>query len=259
MSDVITLTSIVSPTIKNGQLEKDDKGYYLVNLGGFNIFNRHNEFYRVNDIDKLLKDERGGANLFLIRMKEGYLTGEAGHPVYKAGMSPADWFSRNVRLDVTNVSHHIRDVFVERLNEAPIIPGSGPAYRIKGWVKPSGKHGAALQSVLDNPDMNVAFSIRCLTKDTTVNGYKVRDVKEIITWDWVDVPGISKANKWSTIAHETINYGEVFIDDLLKDERTVEELSIAFEDHNAAVFQQSLKRELESERINKTTNYFKNW
>lgn len=199
---------------KVGNLQKDDKGYYLVNLGGFNIFNRKNEFYRVTDMNKILNNKD---SVFYKRLHEGYLIGEAEHPSMQPGMSNIDFYYRNLRLDLTNSAFHVRpDIETRPLNIPVKVPGAGQPVRVMGWIKPSGKHGAALQSMLDNPEQNVAFSIRCITANPkNIGGFIVKDVIEIITWDWVDIPGIFEANKWSTIAKESYGDLEINLEELI--------------------------------------------
>lgn len=214
----ISLTGFVSKPEKNGQLQKDDKGYYNVNLGGFNIFNHKGEFYRVKNLNAILNNTN---SVFYKRLTGGYLNGEAEHPIMTPGMSNSEFYYRNLAIRLENTSHHIRnDLEVIELNEKNNIPEAGKPVRIRGWIKPSGKHGAALQSFLDNPEQNAAFSIRCITTPPkNIGGYIVKDVIEIITWDWVDLPGIFAANKWSTIAKEAygtfnmdIDVNEIIID-----------------------------------------------
>lgn len=243
MSASISLNNIVTkPAEGNGQLEKDDKGYYKVNLGGFNVFNLHNEFYRVKDLNAILNNK---SSVFYKRLHQGYLAGEAEHPKKKPGMTPAEFYYRNLQISLENTSHHVRsDLEVIELDTPCNVPGAGKPVRIQGWIKPAGKHAQALQSFLDNPEMNTAFSIRAVTTPPqTIGGYVVKDVIEIITWDWVDIPGIFAANKWSTIAKENFNIAtenyvrenyvgiDVSIEDILV---TQDDIStcVAFEDAN---------------------------
>lgn len=214
MSAAISLNNVVTkPSVGNGYLEKDNNGYYKVNLGGFNIFNLHNEFYRVADLNKILNNP---STVFYKRLHGGYLNGEAEHPKMVPGMNQSQYYLRNLRIALENTSHHIRpEIEVVPLNTPCNVPGAGKPVRLLGWIKPSGKHGQALQSFLDNPHQNTAFSIRAITTPpATIGGYIVKDVVEIITWDWVDIPGIFAANKWSTIAKE--NY-DVALESYIKE------------------------------------------
>lgn len=199
MSHISLSAYLTKPDINQGQLERDEKGYYLVNLGVLNGFNEQGVFYRVRDINALFNND----SIFKKRLEGGYLTGEANHPEQTSNMSDQDYYYRSLQIRVENTSHHIRSIELKELPAEKTIPGAGPSMRVLGWIAPSGTHGAALKSFLDNPEQNAAFSIRCVTtKPTQLNGYVVKDILQIITWDWVDIPGISKANKWSTIAKE---------------------------------------------------------
>lgn len=221
-NDSLSINNIISTESASATntLERDENGYYKINLGGFNIFNHKNEFYRVKDLNALLNNKN---SVFYKRLHNGYLLGEAEHPKMKPGMTSSEYYFRNLTIQLDNTSHHIRpEIELRDINEPVKIPGAGRPVRVLGWIKPSGKHGAALQSMLDNPHQNVAFSIRAITTPpTNIGGYVVKDVIEIITWDWVDVPGITAANKWSTIAKESYDYGhDVLIEDIIVDAKS---------------------------------------
>ena len=208
MSQISLSAYLSKPDESLGQLQRDEKGYYLVNLGVLNGFNERGEFYRVRDINALLK----GDSVFSKRLEGGYLTGEANHPDKTSNMSDQDYYYRSLQIRVENTSHHIRAIELKEIPGEKSIPGAGPTVRVMGWIAPSGTHGEALRSFLDNPEQNAAFSIRCVTsKPIQENGYIVKDILEMITWDWVDIPGIKKANKWSSIAKENM-FNDIDID-----------------------------------------------
>ena len=202
MSRTITISTSKTTT---GTVEKDEQGYYLVNLGGFNVFNQSGAFYLVTDVNKLLFGEnRGKPNPFLHRLRSGYLIGEANHPPRQPGMSNMEFYSRMVRLDVANTAFHIRDIVVEVEDRPPLLQGAGSPIKIKGWIKPSGKYGDILRESLENPNQNTAFSIRVISQDTVQNGIPIRRPIQVVTWDWVDTPGIANCNKFSTIKGSSV-------------------------------------------------------
>ena len=202
MSRTITISTSRTTT---GTIEKDDQGYYLVNLGGFNVFNQSGDFYLVNDVDKLLFGNNGNRpNPFLHRLRSGYLIGEANHPARSPGMSNMEYYSRMVRLDVANTAFHIRDVIVEVEDRPPLLQGAGAPIKIKGWIKPSGKNGELLRESLENPNQNTAFSIRVISKDEMRGGVSIRMPIQVVTCDWVDTPGIANCNKFSTIKGSSV-------------------------------------------------------
>ena len=178
---------------------KDDNGYYKVLLGGFNTFNRSGIFYRIKNPNDLLTNK----TILNRRISEGTLRSEEEHPNYK-GMSQNEIISRTIFLDAKNVCAHIKSVeFVDTGRCEKGWDGYNITY-VYGWVKPSGPHGPTLKEQLDNPDENVAFSIRSLVKQSYVGSTLVRDVIDVSTWDHVFEGGIANANQWAAVGIESI-------------------------------------------------------
>lgn len=239
----ISLSAYLSkPDESMGSLQRDEKGYYLVNLGVLNGFNEHGVFYRVRDINALFKNPN---SCFSKRLEGGYLTGEANHPDKTANMSDQDYYYRSLQIRVENTSHHIRAIELKEIPAEKQVPGAGPTMRVMGWVAPTGTHGEALRSFLDNPEQNAAFSIRCVTaKPVQENGFVIKDILEIITWDWVDIPGIKKANKWSTISKESIDYFKDVDIDLDKVEEDSKFLVLSKENNDIMSSHEAIKKSL---------------
>lgn len=68
------------------------------------------------------------------------------------------------------------------------------------WILPTENDlGRALKADLDNPDVNVAFSIRCFSKLVTYNGHPARVITKIICAKYTLLPttrGKRNANKY---------------------------------------------------------------
>lgn len=210
MSSIITFESIKSHA-DNKVVKKDDKGFYYLNLGAVNAFNRAGNFYLKDGVKDLVENQ--SSYLYKL-LKSGYLAGENGHPVYKPGMTMAEFYARNQRIEPTNKSHHIRSLEFVESNIPSGIPGAGNIILIKGWVCPSGPMGDALKKDLDNPDINVSFSIRSFTKDTKVGNIITKKIVQIVTFDWVVAPGIATSNKWDTLSMESLETGFIDIEDI---------------------------------------------
>ncbi len=210
MSKLISFTTIKSNS-DNRVLEKDDKGYFYVTLGALNCFNSAGEFYTIKGVEDLFHNK---SSVLMRRLKAGYLKGEVGHPKFQIGMTRNVFYARNMRIEETNTSHHVRDIVLE---ETTVDSGLGDGSKlilVKGWVKPSGVHGDALLKDLENPDVNVAFSVRSFTKNTVINGVTIKQIVQLITWDWVTEPGIKDANKWKVLGIESRDVMSMDITDI---------------------------------------------
>ena len=251
--------SAKAPTSGRETFVKDSDGYYTVNLGGINVFNTRKEFYRHQNPDQLFSDPQGGNNLFYKRLTSGYLIGEANHPSYTKGMSNLDWYSRNIKLAIENAAFHIKEIILNPISGVAPIPDSGRPVRVLGKIKPSGKHGAGLESMLQNPNQNVAFSVRCITDNKVINGYVVKDVISIITYDWVDAPGIPECNKWSTIAREDNDLTLIKLDDLLNNKEFVKEAELALENDDEKQFHRDLVKKIKTITRHNNKSFLDRW
>jgi len=178
---------------------KDEDGYYKILLGGFNTYNRSGIYYRIKDPNSLLENN----TILRRRVTEGTLRSEEEHPVYN-GMNNNEIISRTIFLDSTRVCGHIKSViFVDTGRCEKGWDGYNITY-VYGWVKPTGPFGNILKEQLDNPNENVAFSVRSLVKQKYIGTTLVRDVLDVSTWDHVFEGGIAKANQWAAAGIESI-------------------------------------------------------
>lgn len=191
--------SSVKSNLDNRVLEKDANGYRKIALGAFNVFNSSGQFYTMNGIKELFTES---SSSLIRRIKRGMLKSEAGHPKFMPGMTKDEYFSRIMRIEETNVCAHIRDLELEYTSDDSGMKGK-PLVIVYGWVAPSGPHADAMERAFDNPDENVAFSIRSFTRDYPVGGIMFKDILQIHTWDWVTEPGIFGASKWRTLGIES--------------------------------------------------------
>ncbi len=211
MSSNIRIGAQIDNTSSNKLLQRDDQGYYKVILGAVNSYNSLGEYYGDNYVEDLFKPDT-----YIGRMlANGSLLGEVNHPQFVPGMSKFDYFMRNNRVDQLNASHFIKNI--EIVNSGK-IEGGRPKKLIVGWIKPieSNPGGKILKELLDTPGANVCFSVRCIIEPTST-----RDnikIKSIITFDWVDLPGIKEANKLDTL-------------ELLKNERFINNIEETMFEH----------------------------
>lgn len=185
----------VKSDLLNKKIEKDSEGWYKVNLGAVNAFNAHGAFYSQEGVNELIFDKTSRLGQ---KLEYGYLFGEMEHPVIKPGVSKEEAFSRVIYLEPSRKSHHIKKLELIDTGKPTGKGFAGNIIQIVGWVLPQGPFGPYLKESLDNPEINTAFSIRCLTLDDYVGGVQVRRIKSIITFDWVTEPGITSANKFDS-------------------------------------------------------------
>lgn len=189
-------------TNKQGVLTPDENGYYEMVLGALNFFNSGGAFYPLEPAKGIFES----SSSLMRRINDGALRGELGHPKKQPGMSMRDYIARILEIHEENVCCHIKEV---RLDHGSVKDSNGQAVvSIIGKVKPSGPKGQSLKESLENPDENVCFSIRSLTRDIMVGGVVHKQLKTVVTWDYVNEPGISMAKKWHAPGLEAISLQE---------------------------------------------------
>lgn len=183
---------------ENKKVQKDERGWYRMNFGAINAFNAHGDLYLADGVHELIK---GKSSRLAEKIAGGYLEGEKNHPSRQPGMRDSDFLMRVLKIDPDRVSHHIRDLEIIDTGMPTGNGVTGNILAIVGWVKPVGPFAEELRQKIEDPDINVAFSIRSLTTDKIVNGTRVKKIENIITFDYVDEPGISLANKFDTMKY----------------------------------------------------------
>lgn len=237
------MSKLVFSSIKvcndNQSLVEDKDGRFKVILGAFNSFNGSGAYYSDEGVRDLIEDK---SSVFYRRLTGGYLRGEVGHPPYVIGMSNAQFYARNIKIDMTNVSHHIDEIELVNTGKPSGLPGGGEVILVYGYVTPSGVKGDALLKDLRNKNINTAFSIRCVTKDEVINGVLIKKIIQIITWDWVVEPGMKKANKFdSVISMESLDICDIDVEKLLETGKLPSDMCLSTE---SAIEYDQLAKEL---------------
>lgn len=178
-------------TNKAGTLKCDADGYYQVVLGALDVYNSGGAFYPEASARQLFQQ----SSTLMRRIASGNLRGEYGHPRFVPGMSMDQFVDRVRDIYEPHVCMHIRKVTVDyttyrNANGQPVIT-------IIGEVKPSGPMGPALKEQFENRHEDVCFSIRSLTEDAYSGGRLNKHLKLIVTWDYVNEPGLKEAHKWN--------------------------------------------------------------
>lgn len=194
-------------TNKQGNLKPDADGYYTLVLGALDYYNSKGQFYTYSAGKKLFED----SSPFMRRIAQGSLYGECGHP-RQDNLSNRDYMNRIMDVRETNVAAHFRRIYLD--DKAVRGPDGRMAIAIIGEVRPAGPMGPALKDALENSSQNVCFSIRSLTQDEMVRGVVHKNLRTIMTFDWVCEPGISVARKWSSPALESLSEMYTTVDDI---------------------------------------------
>ncbi len=183
---------------KAGKLKKDADGYYEVVVGALNFYNSAGQLYVYEQAKELFTS----SSQLMRRVSRGALRGEYGHPKMTPGMSSDQFANRVMSIYEENVCCHYREITLD-FNRVKDANGNN-VIAIVAWVKPSGPNAKALQDSLDNPNENVCFSIRAFTDDYRDKGIVKRVLKTIVTWDYVNEPGISIAEKFKSPSLESL-------------------------------------------------------
>lgn len=229
------MCTALAGTNKIGALRADAAGYYEVVLGALDFFNSAGAFYAYEPA-KVLFDESSNLQR---RVKNGALRGEYGHPKFTPGMTNRDFLMRIMEINEQSVSHHISEVYIDsdRVHDRD----GRKVVAIMGRVKPCGPFGDQLAAQLENPNENVCFSIRSLTEDVVdERGITIKTLREIVTWDYVNEPGISVANKYSAPSLETMYTRMVTQDNLIAARDFMRDKGIGLESGSLATIESAI-------------------
>lgn len=190
-------------TNKVGILKPDADGRYDMILGALEYPNSVGDIYTLSSAQKFFEE---GSSLRR-RINNGQLRGEMGHPKKLPGMSEQDYLQRILTIEETNVCCHFSEVWID-FNSVKDKETGRPIVTFRAKVKPSGPKGQYLKEMLDDPKQNVAFSVRSLTMNKQVGFRQHKDFTQIVTWDYVNEPGLAPANKYGVPTLE--NYADTF-------------------------------------------------
>lgn len=194
----------LAATGKEGVLKKLDKGYSEIIIGAFAAFGNGGWLYDERSAMRYLENDQD----FLRMLQAGRIRSEWGHPRRPPGMSDQDWFVRICEIYEPNWAAHIRRV---RPSLEVVVDEKGrKVVAIIGEVCGSGVNAKAFNDMMDNPDEDVNFSIRCFAKKDFATFRK--HINKIITWDVVFDPGIAVATKYKTPSLESRSYVSSILD-----------------------------------------------
>lgn len=186
-------------TNKTGKLSPDSDGYYELVLGGLDCYNSGGAFYPLSTARALFE----ASSTLMRRIESGACRGEYGHPKKDPSQSMTSFLQRVSTIYEDNVCCHFKDVRIEQ--NAVKDKDGNRVVAVVGRVKPSGPKGEFLRASLESKDENVCFSVRSLTDDRVEGGRLVKNIRSIITWDYVNEPGIAVAKKWHAPSLESFD------------------------------------------------------
>lgn len=237
MSQISFACTALMGTNKVGELKASDDGYYTMVLGALDFFNSAGQFYPNGaSAQELFK----ASSSFMRRIASGALRGEYGHPRMQPNQSMRDFMYRCNDILETNVSHHIRKVWIDYTSVKS--PDGRPCIAIMGEVKPAGPMGNALRESLQNPSENVCFSIRSFTRDVPTGGIIHKHLMNIVTWDYVNEPGISVATKWKSPTLESHEESEVTLSHLVAAQELSRASGASLESHGGLALEELIEQ-----------------
>lgn len=181
---------------KVGNIKRLDNNYLEVILGALEFDNTGGAVY-----DQRRGEQMIAANSLLQkRIASGYLRGEWGHPKDYDYPNYRDFVRRIHNIEEKNWAIHIRRVWIVPNYQ---LPNGQRICAIMGEICSTGGRRADFDLIMANPDENLAFSIRSMATDRVVGGKVRKYIDNIITWDIVNDPGISAANKFTSPSCES--------------------------------------------------------
>ena len=180
---------VLNGTNKAGLLKKNANGYYDMLVGALNMVNNKNEYYTLEHGRKFFTE----ASDLVRQAEKGVLGGELGHP--KQGMlSDEKFIERLLTVEETLVCCHHRKIWLDfdNFKDKNGVPFVG----IMSSLTPAGNLAPGLERDLNNPEMDVSFSIRCFSLPRRVGGRIIKEMRHVVTFDRVTEPGILYATKF---------------------------------------------------------------
>lgn len=195
-------------TNKVGTLKKNANGYYEMIVGALGVYNSAGAFYPVEASRDMFENRSGSLQR---RLEHAALRGEYGHP--KPPPKPADepskkiweeeFVRRNLSIYEENVCVHHRRIWLD-FDSLKDKDGK-PLCAIMSELIPNGPRGEILEKQLQNPHENVCFSIRSFTDNVMRFGIQEKIIREVVTFDYVNEPGITYARKYFSPSLEEYN------------------------------------------------------
>lgn len=176
-------------------LDVDQDGYGEFTLGALDCLSNKNEFYVFNEAVKQIFSPN---SWFMVRLRNKSLRGELEHPSPKPTDTLESFLNRVKTILLSNVSHKIKHI---ELREGKDEYGKRVVL-IVGRVKPSGRYGYVLENLIKDPEENIMFSIRSMSKRWKgPDGRYHKQLTTPVTFDLVNDGGIRFATRYTDPAN----------------------------------------------------------
>lgn len=175
---------------KLGVIKPDKDGCYTQVIGGLNAYNSGGSFYELEAGLQFFQAQSS----FQRKIGRGVLRAETGHPKKTPGMKEYEYGERILRIEETLVCGTWRKIW---LSNADLRDEQGRRIvPIMGTIYPSGPYRDMLIHAFQSPGEQVCFSIRSFTNDIPRgDGTYIKKLLQIVTFDYVNEPGIWSAEK----------------------------------------------------------------
>ena len=175
---------------KLGIIKPDKDGCYTQVIGGLNAYNSGGSFYELEAGLQFFQAQSS----FQRKIGRGVLRAETGHPKKTPGMKEYEYGERILRIEETLVCGTWRKIW---LSNADLRDEQGRRIvPIMGTIYPSGPYKDMLIHAFQSPGEQVCFSIRSFTNDIPRgDGTFIKKLLQIVTFDYVNEPGIWSAEK----------------------------------------------------------------
>lgn len=182
--------NIKTASVTPGVLKPDANGAYKIIVGGLNIYSGNGFYYKYTEkIEKILT-----SGSFKMKLDAGKILSEDDHPDFSVYPTQKLIMDRMVKIDKDNTLAAILDIEVVKSNKRDPMFGQ-PIYYIVATILPQGPHANKLIRMLQDPNVEVCFSVRSFSDKYTQNGIIIKEQKAFVTWDMVGNPGQHVAKK----------------------------------------------------------------
>jgi len=195
---------VIHDPSKKKKLKKSKDGWYEVIAGAFNTPSYKGMVY---PLTPMVRDQYTGDNAMTRALSKRQLYGEMGHPTPLPGQSMLDFMARVAVVNEKNwATVYRKHSFKEATSD------TGKPYILSVVeVKPFGTHKNVVEESFNDPSINSALSMRCITDYPAMrNGQWEKDITSHVTWDFVGEQGMPDACKYLTPSMESLSSPVVF-------------------------------------------------